>query len=548
MHRRIRNLTGVFAVVLSVAMIPAMLFSTTTASAQPALPTLTPIPATAGTHGFPYDFVPQTPLVPGAPAFNFAALGYTEQEYLMSGTANIYKESGSWSSNGRWGVAVSQANVPYTTRIDARYPTNPAKFNGTVVVEWSNTITGGDEDTVWSEIDNELLTNGFAYILCTAQTPGMAELKAWDPVRYGALGDTNDGQSYDIFTQAAQVARANTGGVLGSLKVKNVIGVGDSQSAFRLDTYVNAFQPISHAYSAFMAVGRSGLEAPITTGTFGTVFPGDIRTDNTAPFIQVNAQGDILELDAAASRQADNTDLRTWELAGAAHIDVHEATYLLETLAVEEPTLPVPECILGTPISGTGTELDGINQTNNMEIFEAEDAAIQDLQNWLVNGVPAPHESSYLSATPLFFGLFYIPNANQYGIASGGVQLPDAQVPTEFYGQINFSTLDTSTLSVTGIMTELEDIFNTLQNSAFPASDPSLRASGLCLLSGYFTNLSTSTLTKLYPTLSSYVSKFTAAANADVKAGFMTQQDATAAIANAAAGFGPTQQPPEVIP
>ena len=87
-----------------------------------------------------------------------------------------------------------------------------------------------------------------------------------------------------------------------------------------------------------------------------------------------------------------------------AHIDVHEATYLLETLAVEEPTLPVPECILGTPISGTGTELDGINQTNNMEIYEAEDAAIQDLQNWLANGVAAPHESSYLSATPLFFG------------------------------------------------------------------------------------------------------------------------------------------------
>ena len=137
---------------------------------------------------------------------------------------------------------------------------------------------------------------------------------------------------------------------------------------------------------------------------------------------------------------------------------------------------------------------------------------------------------------------------NQYGIASGGVQLPDAQVPTEFYGQPNFSTIDTSTLSVTGIMTELEDIFSTLQNSAFPANNSALRSSGLCMLSGYFTNLSTSTLTRLYPTLSSYVSKFTAAANADVKAGFMTQADATAAIANAAAGFGPTQQPAEVIP
>jgi hypothetical protein len=558
-HRiRIRYFSGIFAVVLSVAMIPAMLFSTTSASATtPSLPSLTAIPLGVGTHynpltgvtGYPYDFVPQTPLAPGGPSFNLTALGYVENEYLMSGTANIYSQSGFWSSNGNWSVAVSQANVPYTTRVLVRYPTNPASFNGTVVVEWSNVITGGDQDPVWSEIDNELLSNGYAYELVTCQSAGMTELKNWDPVRYGTLGDSNDSQSYDIFTQAAEVARANTDGILGSLNVQRVIGVGDSQSAFRVDTYVNAIQPISHAFNAFMAIGRSALSAPISgSAIFGTTFPALIRTNNTAPFIQLNAQGDILELDAAAARQSDNTDLRTWELAGAAHIDVHEATYELQDLAVEQPTTAIPQCILGTPVEGTGTELDGINQTNNMPIFEAEDAAIQDLQNWLVHGVAAPHESSTLSATPLFFGLFYLPNTNQYGISSGGLQMPDAQVPTEFYGQINFSTIDTSTLSVSGIMTELEDIFTTLESGAFPASDASLRASGLCLLSGYFTNLGSSTLKSLYPTLSSYVSKFTTAAQKLVQEGFMTQADATAAEAEAAAGYGPPQQPLEAIP
>ena len=224
-----------------------------------------------------------------------------------------------------------------------------------------------------------------------------------------------------------------------------------------------------------------------------------------------------------------------------AHIDVHEATYVLETLAVEEPTRPRSGSAYWAPRSqGTGTELDGINQTNNMEIYEAEDAAIQDLQNWLVNGVAAPHESSYLSATPLFFGLYLHPEREPVrdrerrgptARCSGAdrvlraAQLLDDRTP--------------STLSVTGIMTELEDIFSTLQNSAFPANNSALRSSGLCMLSGYFTNLSTSTLTRLYPTLSSYVSKFTAAANADVKAGFMTQADATAAIANAACRLRP---------
>jgi Alpha/beta hydrolase domain len=51
----------------------------------------------------------------------------------------------------------------------------------------------------------------------TAQTESMNELKAWDPVRYAALGDSGDGQSYDIFTQAAQVVRADRQTLLGGL-------------------------------------------------------------------------------------------------------------------------------------------------------------------------------------------------------------------------------------------------------------------------------------------------------------------------------------------
>ena len=98
--------------------------------------------------------------------------------------------------------------MPYTTRLLVRYPTNPAKFNGTVVFEWLNDTTGGDQDPVWAELYTELLDQGYAYVGVTAQTAGMSDLKTWDPARYGALGDSNDGQSYDIFTQAAQAVTA----------------------------------------------------------------------------------------------------------------------------------------------------------------------------------------------------------------------------------------------------------------------------------------------------------------------------------------------------
>ena len=516
------------------------------ASSAAALPTITEIPASAGTHGYPYDAAPQTPTVPGAPYINLSEAGYAEREFQMSGGATIYKQSGSWASNGKWGVAASQTNVPYTTRLLVRYPTNPAKFNGTVVFEWLNDTTGGDQDPVFAQLYNQLINKGYAYVGVTAQRPGMEDLAAWDPVRYGKLGDSNDGQSYEIFTQAAEAIKADSATLLGGLTPKELIGTGDSQSAFRIDTYVNAIQPLKHVFNGFLGVGRAVTAAPIGEGLIAaSPFPALIRTDNTAPFIQLNTQGDIEELDAAAARQADNGDLRTWEVPGASHIDIHEAEYETETIARENPTLGVPSCIFGTPISGTGTALDGINQTDNMPLFEIEDGALAALQNWLTKGV-APAKGTQISTIPVLFGAYYLVNKNQYGIGEGGIEPPDAQVPTEDYSAINFANVSEEDLSPLSILAELENVFTTLETGGI--TNEAFRDSGLCLLSGYFTNLSTSKLTSLYPTTASYASKVATAANAEVSAGFMTAEDAAAAIANAKAGIGPLQQPALMVP
>ncbi len=589
MTNRSRSLTGLFGLTLAGAIFISMLFATANASAarcffgfcppptttttttttststasvtatqtaasspvSPAptssgLPKLTEIPAGSGTHGYPYNAVPQTPTVPGAPFYNLSALGYVENEFLMSGGATEYGESGPWGSNGDWGVSVSQRNVPYATNLIVRYPTNPAKFNGTVVIEWLNVVTGGDQDPVWAEIANEALSDGYAYIGVTPQNAGMNDLKTWDPVRYGSLGDSSDLQSYDIFTQAAEAARDDSATLLGGLTVRHVIAAGDSESAFRLDTYENAIQPDTHAFDAFMTVGRAVDAAPLGNGLIAvSPFGAHIRTDSSVPTIQFYTQGDVVELDAAAARQPDNAHLRTWELAGASHIDAHEAAYEIETINRDSPSVPVPACVFGTPIEGTGTALDGVNQTNNMPLFEVEDAELADLQNWLVNGVPAPHESVPLSATSLF-GLYYIPNTNKYGIAGGGIQMPEAQVPTEDYSTINVSSGTLSELNPIALVSELESALTTLSTGGITNS--TVRSLGLCLLSGYFTNLGNSTLQSLYPTLSDYVSRYTAAANAEVAAGFLTPADAAAAIASAQAGQGPYQQPPEIVP
>jgi hypothetical protein len=61
------------------------------------------------------------------------APGYTEKELLVSGVADTYT-----------GPAVGPAkpdhkSIPYTTRILLRYPTNPSRFSGRVLLEPFNT-------------------------------------------------------------------------------------------------------------------------------------------------------------------------------------------------------------------------------------------------------------------------------------------------------------------------------------------------------------------------------------------------------------------------
>ncbi|HTO05474.1 MAG TPA: alpha/beta hydrolase domain-containing protein [Myxococcota bacterium] len=498
-------------------------------------PTLTENPAGIGLHGHPYDAVPTVAVIPQAPALDLAALGYVEREFQMSGGATVYQQRGLWSSNGAWSVSVAQTNVPYTTRILVRYPTDPAQFNGTVVFEWLNDTTGGDQDPLWSQIYQQALRDGYAYVGVTAQAAGMKDLAVWDPVRYGSLGASNDGQSYDIFSQAAQAVRANAATLLGGLVPRRLIGGGDSQSAFRIVTYVNAIQPVSHAFDGFLAVGRAAVGAPLGNGLIATSpIPALIRSDNRAPFIQLNTEGDIVELGAGLSRQADNSYLRTWELPGAAHIDAHEATYELATLARDQPNVPIPMCQFGTPITGTGTPLDGINQVNNMPLFEVEDAALVALHNWLSLGVPPPH-SPRISTTTFFF-VFDVVQRDQLGNALGGIRLPDIQAPSEFYSPINFSIQNPNSLSIDpmSLISLVQSTLNTLFVTG-SIDDDTLRSSGLCLLSGFFTPLPSATLSRLYATHASYVAKFTAAANAAMSAGFLTPADRDAAVAAAQA-------------
>jgi hypothetical protein len=479
------------------------------------LPNVKEIPPGTGSHGYPYDAVRDTAVVPGGLTINLASYGYAEREFLMSGTTNTYNEVGSWGPGGRWGVSVAQSGVPYTTRLIVRYPTNPAKFTGTVVIEWLNDTTGQDEDPIWSELYQQVLAQGDAYVGVTAQTVGLSDLEKWDAERYGTLGDSNDGQSYDIFTQAAEAVKATGPTLLGGLTPAHVIGVGDSQSAIRMDTYINAFQPLTRAFSGFLTVGRSAFAASLGNGLFSlSPAPAYIRADNTTPLLQLNTQGDNEGLLASLARQPDTSYLRTWELPGASHIDLHEGLYLANTIKQEIPGFSLPAC-------ANGVVLDGATEPDNMPIYELEDSALAALQTWVTTGARPAQANAVSSLNDLF------------GNALGGIRLPEIAVPTETF---HVSNSYSSSQGSGNLMTTLNELVSALNTGSIPAD---LLDSGLCLLEGYYTPFSTATLRALYPTHADYVAKYKLAAAIALFAGFLTPADYNASVAAAEASSVP---------
>lgn len=470
------------------------------AVAQSTLPTVKENLPGTGQHGTPYGAAPTAEVYPGSAVVDLAGAGYVEREFIISGKTNTYRQSGIWGTNGRWRVSVSRSNVPYTTRILVRYPTSAAKFNGTVVFEWFNETTESETSPDWAESREFFLREGYAYVGVCAMTgqAGPPFLKGWDSQRYGTLSISTDGQSYDIFTQAAQVVKANSSVILGGLTPKKLLGCGDSQSAFRLVTYVNAIHPIAKVYNGFLIHGRGGTPAPLGDGIVSLSPFANIRTDSTTPVLQFQAEGDLTEMLFTFARQSDNNYLRTWEIPGAAHIDSYEGIYEL-TIDYRDLNWLPPVCQFGIP-----TGVESYRHINSMSNHRVENAAWAALNKWVNNGT-LPPKSPRIQTT-----LFNTTVKDQYGNAKGGIRMAEVEVPDRTYSVMNIG-----------------------------ASGSTLRETGLCLMSGYDTPFSAATLKKLYPTHNDYVTKYTAAAKKLLNAGFLLQADYDEAIAAAQAAQVP---------
>jgi hypothetical protein len=306
--------------------------------------------------------------------FDLAQVGYRESEFFLSGTAASYTSGVALTSDGKWSVTPS-TTAPYTTRAVVRRPIDARKFNGTVIVEWLNVSGGVDADPDWTLAHNELIREGFAWVGVSAQLVGVNATKTADPVRYAPLSHPGDSYSYDIFSQAGQALRTRAGLMLGGLKPRRVLAIGESQSAGRLVTYIDAVQPRAHVYDGLFVHSRFSSGAPLSQTPLANVpAPATtmIRNDVDVPVFVFETETDVAGSNLA-DRQPDTNLFRLWEVAGTSHYDNYGLSIGPEdtgngqgailNLAAEQnpPTSPPPgvfTCNLGINTGGAHWALD----------------------------------------------------------------------------------------------------------------------------------------------------------------------------------------------
>ena len=367
--------------------------------------------------------VPGTRMFSASPQ-DLGAAGYVEQEYYVSGVASRYAFREQMQN-----ASVVDSGYPYKTRIVVRRPASPAKFNGTVVVEWYNVTLGQDIDFNWATSRDYLMRSGYAYVSVSAQRVGVERLKAWSAARYGDLTvdapdttppdplNTGDVLSWDIYSQTIKALR-EPGAVnaLPGMKVRSVIAAGESQAGRRLTTYYNSIDPLHRMVDGmvFYDPGYTDINGRSTWHL--------LRIDNPTKLVSVGAE---VWSDGRAA-VADGPTTRRWEVAGTSHLSSWDMQYV-DAMTTRDMGLRKRD---GSPVATIADLIPGCKYYplwSAVPMHKVLNAAYEHVNRWAAGGAPAA------AGRPLerdADGLQLRHDAN--GRTFGGIQLAEFAYPTAF--------------------------------------------------------------------------------------------------------------------
>ena len=294
--------------------------------------------------------------------------------------------------------------VAYTTRLVVKKPNDPAKFSGTVFVEWYNVSGQIDFAVIWANSREYFMREGDVFIAVSAQQVGANALKNIDAARYAPINHPGDTYAPDIFSQAAVAIRTQTDTLLGPcMPVRAVIAGGQSQSAAQLSQYLNNTYPSTQVYDGF----------DIHSG------PEPASNDPGVPTLQ------IFTMTEGNGSLGDGPNLVEWEVAGATHNDERITTRGMELAwAAGAAGVSVAQCV---------------NPLNEFPAYRVYNAAIDHLIRWVRNGDKPPAGMPFqMSGGSLAL--------DADGNVLGGVRIQDIDVPIAKYDLNNSPTDPTNTI------------------------------------------------------------------------------------------------------
>jgi hypothetical protein len=382
-----------------------------------------------------------------------ASSNYIEEEYFISGNANVYD----YDAAGK--VIVKQADAPYTTRIIVRRPTDKARFSGNVVLELNNPTKMFDMDLQWMFCKDFFIENGDIWVGVTVKPVAIKALKKFNPERYKSLSmdnpapanerceikpstlndttkETENGLVWDMVSQLGKLLKGKEdSNPLKRYDVKYVIATGYSQTAGYLTTYINLIHPLDTAkmadgkpvFDGYMLGDGDAFMVPLNQ-CVDAVPPGEKGVTikpSGVPVISVVTQG--LLTSTIVARRPDSDDptdrYRRYEIPGAAH--VNKKSMDNSPNSADSAKAGVPDSV---------SKCEGIDQYGvtdfPIEIFM--NSAYQNLYAWIRTGTPPPKaEPIVIENDPEKKGITI--KLDEHGNALGGVRHPYVEAPVATY-------------------------------------------------------------------------------------------------------------------
>jgi hypothetical protein len=376
------------------------------------------------------------------------ARGYVEEEFFVSGAANVYD----WASDGS--LSVKTPNAPYTTRILVRRPADPARFSGNVIVEMGNNARRYDWVFTWSLSYEHFIENGDAWVLLTYVPAAVDALKQFNAARYAPLSFANptpavacaadrpassaeEGLRWDMISQVGALLKNGTPpsgpGPLPGFQVQRLYATSHGGE---LPTYITAVHPHARlaagrpVYDGFVVHRYAGLArinqcaaAPAAND------PRQITKNAGVPVIRIVAQTDVL---GTFQRRRPDSDergdsYRLYEVAGAPHADAYFYRHIPSVK--DQAAAGTAAFVAQWPFAEVCTPPIPLNEFPVMRYVV--NAAFANLDRWVRDGTPAPRAERIAvknGGTPQAAIA-----TDEFGNAVGGVRSPFLDVPTATY-------------------------------------------------------------------------------------------------------------------